>query len=204
MTFALFEFAFVRGLAAGFALAAPIGFHDDGLLSAWTRSKGFDVQAVVAATGNVPWQLMQSAFHLLRPTLTLSKAVHMADKLWADEFMNGFLALETWNSDNVSFPGACYQRYVDELYRNDALVAGTFTLSGKPARLEAITCPTLAVTFQHDNIVPPESAAVLLERIGAEDKHRIHLPGGHVGAVVSKKAAQGLWPAIAKFWADRD
>lgn len=186
------------------ALAAPIGFHDSGLLSAWTRSKGFDVQAVVAATGNVPWQLMQSAFHLLRPTLTLSKAVHMADKLWADEFMNGFLALETWGSDNVSFPGACYQRYVDELYRNNALVAGTFTLSGKPARLEAITCPTLAVTFQHDNIVPPESAAVLLERIGAEDKHRIHLPGGHVGAVVSKKAAQGLWPAIAKFWADRD
>ena len=186
------------------ALAAPIGFHDDGLLSAWTRSKGFDVQAVVAATGNVPWQLMQSAFHLLRPTLTLSKAVHMADKLWDDELMNGFLALETWGSDNVSFPGACYQRYVDELYRNNALVAGTFTLSGKPARLEAITCPTLAVTFQHDNIVPPESAAVLLERIGAEDKHRIHLPGGHVGAVVSKKAAQGLWPAIAKFWADRD
>ncbi|MCC6902191.1 MAG: alpha/beta fold hydrolase [Polyangiaceae bacterium] len=186
------------------ALAAPIGFHDGGLLSAWTRSKGFDVQAVVTATGNVPWQLMQSAFHLLRPTLTLSKAVHVADKLWDDELMNGFLALETWGSDNVSFPGACYQRYVDELYRKNALLAGTFTLSGKPARLEAITCPTLAVTFQHDNIVPPESAAILLERIGSEDKHRIHLPGGHVGAVVSKKAAQGLWPAIAKFWADRD
>ncbi|MBI3205070.1 MAG: alpha/beta fold hydrolase [Myxococcales bacterium] len=186
------------------ALAAPIGFHDGGLLSAWTRSKGFDVQAVVTATGNVPWQLMQSAFHLLRPTLTLSKAVHVADKLWDDELMNGFLALETWGSDNVSFPGACYQRYVDELYRKNALLAGTFTLSGQPARLEAITCPTLAVTFQHDNIVPPESAAVLLERISSEDKHRIHLPGGHVGAVVSKKAAQGLWPAIAKFWADRD
>lgn len=186
------------------ALAAPIGFHDGGLLSAWTRSKGFDVEAVVAATGNVPWQLMQSAFHLLRPTLTLSKAVHVADKLWDDELMNGFLALETWGSDNVSFPGACYQRYVSELYRKNALVDGTFTLSGQPARLEAITCPTLAVTFEHDNIVPPESAAVLLERIGSEDKHRIHLPGGHVGAVVSKKAAQGLWPAIAKFWADRD
>lgn len=186
------------------ALAAPIGFVDTGLLSAWTRSKSFDLKAVVAATGNVPWQLMQSAFHLLRPTMTLSKAVHIADRLWDDEFMNGFLALETWGNDNVSFPGACYERYVEELYRNDALLAGSFTLSGKPARLEAIVCPTLAVTFEHDNIVLPDSAAVLLERISSDDKHRIHLAGGHVGAVVSKKAAQGLWPAIAKFWEDRD
>lgn len=185
------------------ALAAPIGFHDAGLLSAWTRSKSFDVGALVAATGNVPWQLMQSAFHLLRPTLGLQKAVHIADRLWDDEFMNGFLALETWGGDNVSFPGACYERYVEELYRKDALVAGSFRLSGKPARLEAITCPTLAVTFEHDNIVPKESAAVLLDRIGATDKHRIHLSGGHVGAVVSKKAAQGLWPALATFWEDR-
>ena len=186
------------------ALAAPIGFRDGGLLSAWTRSPSFDVQAIVAATGNVPWQLMQSAFQLLRPTLNLSKAVHIADKIWDDEFMNGFLALEAWGSDNVSFPGACYERYVEELYRKDALIGGSFTLSGKPARLEGVTCPTLAVTFEHDNIVPPASAAVLLDRIASTDKHRIHLPGGHVGAVVSKKAAQGLWPAIGKFWADRD
>jgi polyhydroxyalkanoate synthase len=186
------------------ALAAPIGFHDDGLLSAWTRSGGFDVPLVVAATGNVPWQLMQSAFHLLRPTLNLSKAVHLVDKLWDDEHMNGFLALERWGNDNVSFPGACYERYVEELYRKNALVEGTFTLSGRPARLEAITCPTLAVTFEHDNIVPKESAQVLLERIGAEDRQHIHLPGGHVGAVVSRKAAATLWPAIGKFWQERE
>jgi polyhydroxyalkanoate synthase len=185
------------------ALAAPIGFHDSGLLSAWTRTKSFDVPALVEAMGNVPWQLMQSAFHLLRPTLTLSKAVHVIDRAWDDEFLNGFFALETWGSDNVSFPGACYERYVEELYRKDAFVAGTFTLSGKPALLENITCPTLAVTFQHDNIVPPESAAVLLDRIGATDKERIHLPGGHVGAVVSKKASKTLWPEMAEFWEAR-
>jgi hypothetical protein len=28
--------------------------------------------------------------------------------------------------------------------------------------------------------------------------------GGHVGAVVSRKAAARLWPAMHKFWADRD
>jgi polyhydroxyalkanoate synthase len=182
-------------------LAAPIGFHDDGLLSKWTNTRGFEVSALVDAMGNVPWQLMQSAFHLLRPTLQLSKAMHVIDRAWDDEFLDGFFALETWGNDNVSFPGACYQRYVEELYRNDALLGGSFTLSGKPVRLEAIACPLLAVTFEHDNIVPWQSAAVLLDRVGSKEKQRLHLAGGHVGAVVSRKAARTLWPAIADFWA---
>jgi polyhydroxyalkanoate synthase len=185
-------------------LAAPVRFEDDGLLSRWTRTQTFDVDKLVEAMGNVPWQLMQSAFHLLRPTMNAAKLVNFLDKAWTDESLNGFLALETWGNDNVSFPGECYKRYVEELYRKDALVAGTFTLSGRPAKLENITCPTLAVTFEHDNIVPWPSAAELIDQVGAVDKERIHLPGGHVGAVVSQKASKTLWPQLSAWWAARD
>jgi len=185
-------------------LAAPIRFHDDGLLSKWTRVPEFDVHALVDGFGNVPWQLMQSAFHMLRPTLQLSKAVHMIDRAWDDEFLDGFLALETWGNDNVSFPGEFYRRYIDEIYRGDRLVEGTFALSGRPARLEAIACPTCVVTFEHDTIVPWESAKALYDRAGARDKEWIHLKGGHVGAVVSKAAASRLWPKLSDFWAKHD
>jgi polyhydroxyalkanoate synthase len=186
------------------ALAAPVRFADSGLLSTWTRAPTFDVDALVRAFGNVPWPLMQASFHMLRPTLGLAKAVAVLDRAWDDEFLDGFLALEAWGNDNVSFPGECYRRYVNELYRGDALMAGTFTLSGRPARLESIACPTLAITFEHDNIVPHESAGVLLERIASTDKQRIHLPGGHVGAVVSRSASQKLWPKMSAWWAERD
>jgi polyhydroxyalkanoate synthase len=183
------------------ALAAPIAFHDAGLLSTWTRTSSFDLRALVDAMGNVPWQLMQSAFHLLRPTMSLAKAVQLADKAWDDEFLDGFMAIETWGNDNVSFPGACYEKYVAELYRKDALVKGEFSVSGERIDLARITAPTLAITFEHDNIVPWQSAAVLLEKVGAKKKQHIHLAGGHVGAVVSKKAAASLWPQISAFWA---
>ncbi len=186
------------------ALAAPIAFADAGQLGAWTRTRSFDVGALVEACGNVPWQLMQGAFHLLRPTLALSKMVGLVDRLWDDAFRDGFFALETWGNDNVPFPGACYRRYIEELYRGDALVRGTFTLSGQTVRLGDIRCPTLAVTFEHDTIVPSASAACLLDHVGAADKQRIHLPGGHVGAVVSRKASEGLWPRLSGWWADRD
>ncbi len=185
-------------------LAAPVRFSDPGLLTAWTRTRSFDVRALVDAWGNVPWQLMQSSFQLLRPTLGLAKLVSLLDRAWNEEFLDSFLALETWGSDNVSFPGECYVTYLEELYRKDALWQGTFRLAGRPARLEAIECPTLVVTFEHDHIVPWQSAACLLERVATADKHHLHLPGGHVGAVVSRAAARGLWPAISKFWSDRE
>jgi polyhydroxyalkanoate synthase len=181
-------------------VAAPVTFADGGLLSAWTRSPTFDVGALVQAFGNVPWPLMQVAFHLLRPTLGLSKLVSLVDRAWDDEYLDGVLALETWGSDNVSFPGDAYRRYVEELYRQDALIRGTLRVSGRPARLDAITCPVLAVTFEHDNIVPWESASVVLEKVSSSVKEHVHLVGGHVGAMVSKSAARGLWPKLSAFF----
>lgn len=188
------------------AVAAPVRFSDDGMLSAWARTTTLDLRVMTDALGNVPWQLLQSSFQLLRPTLQLSKAVHLLDRAWDDEYLDGFLALETWGNDAVSFPGEAYARYIQELYREDRLIAGTFALSGRPARLEAITAPVAAVTFEHDNIVPAESAKVLLERVGCppEERVSIHVNGGHVGAMVSRAASRGVWPKIAAFFAAAD
>ena len=186
------------------ALAAPVHFNQEGLLSTWVRSPQFDVQALVDATGLVPWPLMQLAFHMLRPTMNLSKATYLLDRAWDDEFLDGFFAAETWSNDNVSFPGACYAKYIQDLYRDDKLVRGQFVLSGQAVNLAQITCPTLAVAFYHDHIVPLSSAAPLIDLIGAQDKKLLSLSGGHVGAVISRKASQGLWPTMSGFFAAHD
>jgi polyhydroxyalkanoate synthase len=181
-----------------------VRFSDAGLLSSWMRSPTFDVDALVDACGNVPWPLMQASFHMLRPTLGLSKAVSLLDRAWDDRFLDGFLALERWGSDNVSFPGECFRRYAHDLYRDDAFANGRFRLAGKPARMESIEKPLLAITFEHDNIVPWKSAALLVERAKSNDKDRWHLSGGHVGAVVSRHASETLWPRLSAWWAERD
>lgn len=182
------------------ALAAPVKFNDGSLLSRWTNQKGFDLDTLVQATGNVPWQLLQGAFQMLRPTLPLMKAVNLLDRAWNDEFLDGFLALETWGNDNVSLPGEFYRTYIRDLYQRDCLLDGTFSLKGQRVNLKNLTCPTLAVTFEHDNIVPGPSAAALIEACGATEKQHLHLPGGHVGAVVSKHAAKTLWPQLVAFY----
>jgi polyhydroxyalkanoate synthase len=190
-----------RHLASLVALAAPVRFHDQSLLSVWTRTRGFDVDALVDATGNVPWPLLQASFQMLRPTLTLQKAVTLLDRAWNDEFLDGFLAIETWGNDNVSIPGEFYRRYIGELYQQDLLLERRFRLRGTPVDLAGLTCPTMAVTFEHDAIVPHRSAAALLEACGAAVKEHLHLQGGHVGAVVSRHAARTLWPRLKDFFA---
>jgi len=185
-------------------VAAPIRFRVDGMLMRWTNTRTFDVDALVDATGNMPWQLLQSAFHLLRPTLGLHKAVTLAQKAWDDKFLDGFFAIETWGNDNVSFPGECYRTCIRELYQKDAMVNGGLSLAGRQVDLAAIRCPLLAVTFGDDNIVPRESAGEIMQRVSSPDKELVHLAGGHVGAMVSSSAKKTLWPRLSAWWATRD
>lgn len=195
--------AFPEHVASLLALAAPIDFTQAGMMALWTRTPSFDVDAIVGAFGNVPWPLMQASFHLMRPTLTAAKVVGVLDRAWNDEFLDGFLATEQWGSDNVSFPGACYARYIEELYRDNRLVDGTFSVLGRPALLSNIRCPVIAIAFGDDNIVPVPSAQPLIDAVASRDKQILVQRGGHVGAVVSSKAAERLWPAFHTFWAQR-
>jgi polyhydroxyalkanoate synthase subunit PhaC len=194
--------AFPEQVASLLALAAPIDFAEAGIMATWTRTPSFDVGAIVEAFGNVPWQLMQLSFHMLRPTLTAQKAVTVLDRAWDDEFLEGFLATERWGNDNVSFPGACYAQYLERLYRNNELVRGVFSVAGRPAPLANIRCPLLAIAFAHDHIVPLASAAPLVDAVASRDKRLVVQDGGHVGAVVSRKAASRLWPVMSEFWAN--
>lgn len=196
--------AFGSHVASLVALAAPIDFSVAGIMTAWTRTPEFDVQAVTEGLGNLPWPLMQAAFHMIKPTLNAAKVVGLLDRAWDDEFLDGFLATERWGNDNVAFPGACYRDYIELLYRRNSLYLDQMTLLGQHALLRNIDCPVLSVSFAHDHIVPQAASDALLTKISSPDKAGLSQRGGHVGAVVSKNACKGLWPNVAGWWAARD
>lgn len=187
------------------ALAAPIRMAGDpGLLRAWATTPGLDVDALVEADGVVPWQLLQAAFSLLRPTLQLSKAVHLMDRADREGFLDGYLAMETWANDNVGLPGAFFASYMADIYRDDRLAAGTLSLGGAPLSLASVRCPTHAVVFEDDHIAPADSCRALLELVGSEERRLLALRGSHVGGVVSTAASRTLWPKLLAFWTDVD
>jgi polyhydroxyalkanoate synthase len=185
------------------AMATPVDFHDDGLLSRWTRPKFFDAGAVVDAFGNVPTWLMESGFRFLAPMGNVSKWRDLWDNREKEDFVATFRALERWSSDNVPFPGEVYRQYIRDTYQSNAFVRGEMVVDGETVNLGNIRVPVLAILAQNDHIVPRPSAAALLSVVGSEDKTALELPTGHIGLSTSSKAPKAFWPRIAEWLAAR-
>ncbi|MBM4343962.1 MAG: alpha/beta fold hydrolase [Deltaproteobacteria bacterium] len=181
-------------------VAAPIAFAEAGIMRTWLTAPGFDIDALVDGFGLMPAAFLQFSFQMLRPTLGLSKAVHLIDRAWNDKFLDGWLALETWANDNVAIPGEFYRTYVRDLYQRDLLRQGRLLAGGRRVDLGEIRCPLLVVTFTVDAIAPAACCAPLLDLAGSADKRRVEFDGSHVGGMTSSPAAKGLWPQMAGFW----
>lgn len=189
-------------IAALVTLAAPIDFQHGGQLRCMVDPTCFDPDAVANA-GNVAPMQMQAGFVALRPTTDLGKMMALPDVLVDKKARDGFLALDTWASDNIPFPAEAYRRYIKEMYQANQLIDGTHRVSGQPASLSSITCPTLVITASRDAICPPPAATALLDHISSSDKEVLEVPGGHVGAVVGGRAAKDMYPALARWLSTR-
>ncbi len=183
-------------------LAGPIDFEHAGTLGQMTQREWFDAEAVAAA-GNVAPQQMQSGFVALRPTSQLSKWVMFADRMHQPGFLEGFKALDTWANDNVAFPAAAYQTYIEDLYQDNLLIKGEHHVGGKRVDLGSITCPTLTIATSRDHISPEEATRGLHDHVSSEDKELYVIPGGHVGGVVGSRGPRHCYPKITEWFGKR-
>lgn len=182
-------------------LTAPLGFHDTGLLSAWTRAPFFDPQAVVDAVGHVPAWITQPAFQVLKPMGQPVKALRLFQSLDKPQFLEFFRCLETWINDNVSIPSGFFVDLVNQLYKRDALQNDALLFKEGPVLLESVEVPVFVIAAQQDHIVPHASATRGMDRVSSKKKKIEVLPGGHIGVVVGSLARRRLWPELLA-WLD--
>jgi polyhydroxyalkanoate synthase len=183
-------------------LAGPIDFSRGGALTHMVDRRWFDADAIADA-GNVSPEQMQSGFTALRPTLELAKLVSLPDLATDPAARTSVRALEAWAADNIAFPAAAYRTYINELYQDNRLVAGTHHVRGRRVDLAAIRCPALAIVADRDQICPPAAATALLDHVTTTDTTTLRVPGGHVGAVVGSRAARELYPRVAEWFRRR-
>lgn len=182
-------------------LAGPFDFSAAGMLGTMTAPAWFDADAVAAA-GNVRPQQMQAGFWGLRPTQHVAKVVGALDRWHDGEARAAFDALEAWAGDNVAFPAAAYGTYIRDLYQANALIRGEHRVGGRPIDLARITCPVLTVCASRDTICPPDAARGLHVHCGAAVREWHEVPGGHVGAVVGRRASRDLYPRLVRWFHD--
>lgn len=190
-------------IASLIALTAPIDFHDPGTLSLWAQNEGFPVEKLAEHMGMINADFLQSGFSLLKPLSNIQKWRGFLDNCWNEKYLKGFLPMEEWVTDNVDVPGPTYQTLIEDWYRGNKLVEGTFELAGEPVRLEEIDCPVMAAISGKDHIVPDPAARCLVDFVTSGDREVFECAGGHIGAVVGRAARTQLWPAVENWLRER-
>ena len=119
----------------------PIDFHGDtvenrlghGFINLWTRSlPPEDIDRLIDAYGNLPGEFMGSVFSQMTPMRTLMKYNLDLLEVVDDEkkFLN-FLRMEKWIADRPHHPGEAAKQWLKDLYQDNKLINGTFTINGR-------------------------------------------------------------------------
>jgi polyhydroxyalkanoate synthase len=180
-------------------LAAPVNFHDEGLLSQWTRKGHFNVDLVVDTMAAMPVELMRASFRLLKPTTQIMQKIALATQVGDRFSAQDFMAMQSWLSDDLPFLGEAYRQFVKECYQENYLVQGKLVIDGERVDLSRITCPLLVAVGRNDPICPPASATLLADLVSSSDKEVLQPPGGHIDVVAGRQAAEHLWPPMAEW-----
>ncbi|MGZ5038960.1 MAG: class III poly(R)-hydroxyalkanoic acid synthase subunit PhaC [Usitatibacter sp.] len=179
----------------------PVDFHagakdaplHHGLIGLWARSMtGEDVDRLIDANGNLPGELMSFVFSMMTPVNALTKYnLGLLDVMDDEKKLLNFLRMEKWLADRPDHPGEAAKQWLKDLYQDNKLVKGEFTLGGAKVDLKKVTMPVLNIFAEEDHIIPPKSSQALKRQVGTKDYTELALPGGHVGVFVSGKS-QGI------------
>ncbi|MFG3343097.1 alpha/beta fold hydrolase [Glycomyces sp. NPDC048151] len=165
------------GLASLTAIAQLVDTADAGRLGRVLRSRRLMPVFALDGRGLVPASLVRETFHWLRPV-----ALRAARQTWRrrskPQWRSVAGPLSRWVWEQTPIPGALMFDLVDYV-RGNALRDGTWTVLGRPARLERLTVPVMLAVTADDHIVP-SSASLALADLLSRPPQVVHCPGGHV------------------------
>jgi polyhydroxyalkanoate synthase len=185
-------------------MVAPIDFDTkDGLLNVWAQD--MDIDQMVDVLGNIPGDFMNLGFLMLKPfQLIIDKYVGFTETMDRPASVENFLRMERWIFDSPDQAGETIRKFINDLYKDNKLVKGTFELGGRTVDLGRITMPVLNIYGEKDHLVPPACSIPLNDLVGSKDTERLAFDLGHIGLYVSSRSQKELGPSIIRWLGDRD
>ncbi len=181
----------------------PINWHEMGLFTAWSDKTHFDVDKLVDTVGNVPPDLILSAFDMLRPGDKVSGRLKLWQNMWNDQFVESYRKFDRWANETLPIAGEYFRQMTKELLWGNKLYESKLRVGGKRADIGNIKVPLLHVVAEHDHIIPRKASSPLVELAGSEDKEELLLKGGHISLVAGPNAVRRLWPKLDEWLSER-
>lgn len=184
-------------------MVTPVDFQTpDNMLSSWVRE--LDVDVFVDALGNIPADLMNASYLMLKPfRLNLQKYVGLVDALDDPKAVEDFLRMEKWIFDSPDQAGEAFRDFIRQFYQGNAFVEGTARIGARKVDLGFVDMPVLNIYAEHDHLVPPDASRALAGLVGSDDYTELGFRGGHIGIYVSGRAQREVPAAIHRWLAAR-
>ena len=168
------------------------GLHADGDDHRAVRDGRLDPEDVVEPTGNVPPDVIENGFKLLKPTAEVTQYATLWENLWNDEFMEGYQAMGQWARDHIPFPGAAFAPDRRGARAHQRADEGHVRARRRAASTSsAIKRPVLNIMAERDHIVPLAAAEPMLDLVGSEEKEELRLAAGHAGPGGGPQGGEG-------------
>ncbi len=184
-------------------MVTPVDFQTpDNMLSHWVRD--LDVDLFVDALGNIPADLMNASYLMLKPfRLNLQKYVGLVDSLDDPKAVEDFLRMEKWIFDSPDQAGEAFRDFIKQFYQGNAFVQGTARIGTHQVDLGFVDMPVLNIYAEHDHLVPPDASRAMAGLVGSDDYTELGFRGGHIGIYVSSRAQREVPAAIHRWLAAR-
>ena len=180
------------------SLTTPIDTANHALLNTWFQIPEWSPDLFARSFESIPWPLMQFSFQMLRPTMTPRRWLQFAGRMSDQDYRDSWLQMEIWSNDNISFSSELFRDLLIPMYRDNVWMN---LEAAKPlwSRVSELQKPVFSVSAVDDHIVPLSSARAI-QAVLPKAQHIHHeLRGGHIGAVLSKKTRENVWPEMVRF-----
>ena len=184
-------------------MVTPVDFHTpDNMLSNWVQN--IDVDLFVDTRGNVPADLMNASYLMLKPfRLHLQKYVGLVDILDDKHAIEDFLRMEKWIFDSPDLAGEAFRQFIKQFYQGNGFVNGGIEIDGEAVDLGYVDMPILNIFAEQDHLVPPDASRALRALAGTRDYTELSFKGGHIGIYVSSRAQREVPTAIHEWLGKR-
>ena len=184
-------------------MVTPVDFHTaDNMLSNWVQE--MDVDLFVDTLGNVPADLMNYCYLMLKPfRLNLQKYVGLVDILDDPAAVEDFLRMEKWIFDSPDQAGEAFRQFLKQFYQGNGFIDGGIDIGGREVELGFVDMPVLNIYAEQDHLVPPDASRALKGVVGTDDYSELSFRGGHIGIYVSGRAQKEVPSAIHDWLAAR-